>query len=106
VTPLLIVYSAPPQTNERKGLAMAHAPQKDQRTMVEEYLAEISLAAEGWRVVDPAYGDFKDSVWLQKVAPLAADVENARLYLPRRDLEDLPPDQIKKRILGALRKDL
>ncbi len=85
---------------------MAHAPQKDQRTMVEEYLAEISLAAEGWRVVDPAYGDFKDSVWLQKVAPLAADVENARLYLPRRDLEDLPPDQIKKRILGVLRKDL
>ena len=78
----------------------------DQRTMIEGYLDELSLSAQGWRVVDPAYGDFKDSVWLQKVAPLAADVENARLYLPRRDLEDLPPDQIKKRILGALRKDL
>ncbi len=78
----------------------------DQRTMIEGYLDELSLSAQGWRVVDPAYGDFKDSVWLQKVAPLAAPRENARLYLPRRDLEDLPPNQIKKRILGALRKDL
>ncbi len=78
----------------------------DQRTMIEGYLDELSLSAQGWRVVDPAYGDFKDSVWLQKVAPLAAGVENARFYLSRRDLEDLPPDQIKKRILGVLRKDL
>ncbi len=85
---------------------MTHAPQKDQRTMIENYLTEMSLSAEGWRVVVPAYGDFKDNVWLQKVAPLAAPRENARLYLPRRDLEDLPPNQIKKRILGALRKDL
>ncbi len=78
----------------------------DQRTMIEGYLDELSLSAQGWRVVVPAYGDIKDNVWLQKVAPLAAPRENARLYLPRRDLEDLPPDQIKKRILGALRKDL
>jgi len=78
----------------------------DQRAVIEDYLDELSLSAEGWRVVEPAYGDIKDNVWLQKDAPQAADVENARLYLPRRDLEDLPPDQIKKRILEALRKDL
>jgi len=51
-------------------------------------LTEMSLSAEGWRVVVPAYGDIKDNVWLQKDAPRAADVKNARLYLPRRDLED------------------
>jgi len=78
----------------------------DQRAVIEGYLDELSLSAEGWRVVDPAYGDIKDNVWLQKDAPRAEDVENARLYLPRRDLEDFPPDQIKKRILEALRKDL
>ena len=78
----------------------------DQRTMIENYLTEMSLSAEGWRVVVPAYGDIKDNVWLKKDAPRAADVKNARLYLPRRDLEDFPPDQIKKRILEALRKDL
>ncbi|MCH7915628.1 MAG: hypothetical protein IH856_21775, partial [Deltaproteobacteria bacterium] len=75
----------------------------DQRAVIEGYLDELSLSAEGWRVVDPAYGDIKDNVWLQKDAPRAEDVENARLYLPRRDLEDFPPDQIKKRILEALR---
>jgi len=52
----------PPQTNERKGLAMAHAPQNDQRTMIENYLTEMSLSAEGWRVVALAYGDIKDNV--------------------------------------------
>ena len=78
----------------------------DQRAVIEGYLDELSLSAEGWRVVDPAYGYIKDNVGLQKDAPRAEDVENARLYLPRRDLEDFPPDQIKKRILEALRKDL
>ena len=79
----------------------------DQRTMIEGYLDELSLSAQGWHVVVPVYGDSKDNVWLQKDDTLpAADVENARLYLPKKDLEDFPPDQIKKRILDALRKDL
>ncbi len=41
---------------------MAHAPQNDQRTMIENYLTEMSLSAEGWRVVALAYGDIKDNV--------------------------------------------
>ena len=78
----------------------------DQRTMIEGYLNELSLSAQGWHVVEPVYGDIKDNVWLQKDAQRAVDIENARLYLPKKDLEELPPDQIKKRILEALRKDL
>ena len=78
----------------------------DQRTMIEGYLDELGLSAQGWHVVEPVYGDIKDQVWLQKVAPQVADVENARLNLSRKELENLPPDRIKEKILEALRKDL
>ena len=78
----------------------------DQRTTIEGYLDELDLSAQGWFVVEPVYGDIKDNVWLQKKAPQATAVENARLYLPRKELENLPPDQIKEKILDAIRKDL
>ena len=78
----------------------------NQRKMIEDYLDELSLSAQGWIVVEPKYGDSINDVYLQKKAPLAADVLTARFYLPRKDLEDFSPDQIKKRILDGIRQDL
>jgi len=77
----------------------------DQRKMIEDYLDELNLSAQGWIVVEPKPGDVVNDIWLQKKAPLAADVLTARIYLPRGDLEALPSDQIKKRIIEGTRQD-
>ena len=76
----------------------------DQRKMIEDYLIELSLTAEDWVVIKPVYGDVRDEVQLQKKALQAKDVKEVSLNLPMKDLEDLPPAQIKKRILDAISK--
>jgi len=74
----------------------------NQREMIEDYLNQLSLAAKDWIVVEPVYGDTINFICLQKKGPLAGDVLTAKIYLPRKDLEDLPPDQIKVKILNAI----
>jgi len=72
----------------------------DQREMIENYLDELRLTVKGWRVFKPAYGDILDIVQLQN----EKEKKEVILYLPRKDLEDLSPDSIKKRILDAISK--
>jgi hypothetical protein len=61
----------------------------------------MSLAAKGWIVVEPNYGEVRDEVTLQKQADRAENVRTVRLNLSRKDLDDLSPTEIKKRILEA-----
>ncbi len=61
----------------------------------------MSLAAKGWIVVEPNYGEGRDEVTLQKQADRAENVRTVRLNLSRKDLDDLSPTEIKKRILEA-----
>jgi hypothetical protein len=73
----------------------------DQRTRIENILRKMSLAAKGWIVVEPNYGEVRDEVTLQKQADRAENVRTVRLNLSRKDLDDLSPTEIKKRILEA-----
>jgi hypothetical protein len=81
-----------------KGALMT---ENDHRTRIENILRKMSLAAKGWIVVEPNYGEVRDEVTLQKQADRAENVRTVRLNLSRKDLDDLSPTEIKKRILEA-----
>ena len=68
----------------------------DQYEVVTRLLQTNGLA--DWHVVEPVSGDVRDYVWIQR-----ADA-NRDMYvsISRRDVDDLPDDELLKRIRPAI----